>query len=144
LLPSLSSSLARAITVTDVADLVERLRSEGRSERTIQSALHTLNSIMRFALRSAWIAENPLEKLERDERPHPVRPTRRVLGQQEIALLLGACTAASRIPIATALYTGLRISELLGLIWSDLDCAKALFTCARSSREPATAAPRGA
>ena len=76
---------------------------------------------MRFAIRSTWIVENPLEKLERDERPHPVRPTGRVLGQQEIALLLGVCTPASRTPIATALYTGLRISELLGLTWSDLD-----------------------
>ena len=38
LLPSLGASLARAITVTDVANLIERLRSEGRSERTIQSA----------------------------------------------------------------------------------------------------------
>jgi integrase len=76
---------------------------------------------MRFAVRNAWIAENPVEKLERDERPHPVRRLPRVLGQQEIALLLGACTPISRVLIATALYTGLRISELLGLIWSDLD-----------------------
>jgi integrase len=83
--------------------------------------LHTLNNIMRFAIRSDWIAENPLEKLERDERPHPVRYVPRVLGQQEIAALLGACTPAARTLIATPLYTGLRISELLGLIWSDLD-----------------------
>jgi len=27
----------------------------------------------------------------------------------------------SRVLIATALYTGLRISELLGLIWDDVD-----------------------
>jgi integrase len=76
---------------------------------------------MRFAIRSDWIAENPIEKLERDERPHPVRYVPRVLGQHEIAALLGACTPAARTLIATALYTGLRISELLGLIWSDLD-----------------------
>jgi integrase len=121
LLPSLGAKLARAITTQDVAELIERLREDGRSERTIASALHTLNNIMRFAIRSDWIADNPLEKLERDERPHPLRPVPRVLGQQEIAALLGACTPAARTPIATALYTGLRISELLGPIWSDVD-----------------------
>ena len=121
LLPSLDLKLARAITAQDVVDLIERLRSEGRSERTIASALHTMNNIMRFAIRNAWIAENPLEKLERDERPHPVRYVPRVLGQEEIAALLGTCTPAARTLIATPLYTGLRISELLGLTWSDLD-----------------------
>ncbi|HEX4116045.1 MAG TPA: tyrosine-type recombinase/integrase [Solirubrobacteraceae bacterium] len=121
LLPSLGPKLARAITAQDIVDLIERLRSEGRSERTIANALHTLNNIVRFAVRSTWIAENPLEKLERDERPHPVRFVPRVLDQQEIAALLGACTPGARTLIATALYTGLRISELLGLTWSDLD-----------------------
>jgi integrase len=124
LLPSLAPKLARAITAQDIVDLIERLRSEGRSESTIASALHTLNNIVRFAVRSAWVAENPLEKLERDERPHPVRPVPRVLGQHEIAALLGACTPPARTLIATALYTGLRISELIGLIWSDLDLAE--------------------
>jgi integrase len=121
LLPDLGERLARSITVQDLAGLIDGLRDSGRSDRTIAGALHTLNSILRFAVRNAWIAENPLEKLERDERPHPVRRPPRVLGQQEIAGLLGACTPISRTMIATALYTGLRISELLGLIWSDLD-----------------------
>jgi uncharacterized membrane-anchored protein YjiN (DUF445 family) len=84
LLPSLAPKLARAITAQDIADLIERLREDGRSERTIANALHTLNNIMRFAIRSDWITENPLEKLERDERPHPVSCVPRVLGQQEI------------------------------------------------------------
>lgn len=121
LLPSLGNGLARSITVQEVAELIEKLRGEGRSERTIAGALHTLNNVMRFAVRNAWIAENPVEKLERDERPHPVRRPPRVLGQQEIAALLRACTPTSRPLIAMALYTGLRISELLGLIWSDID-----------------------
>jgi integrase len=121
LLPILTQKLARTITAQDIADLVKLLRGQGRSERTIANALHTLNNIMRFAVRNDWIAENPLEKLERDERPHPVRPVPCVLGQHEIAALLGACTPATRTLVATALYTGLRISELLGLTWSDLD-----------------------
>jgi integrase len=46
-----------------------------------------------------------------------------VLGREEIARLLDACLPAYRALIATALYTGMRMSELLGLIWDDVDLA---------------------
>jgi integrase len=44
-----------------------------------------------------------------------------VLGRDEIERLHAACTAHDRLMLATALYTGLRISELLGLTWNDID-----------------------
>jgi integrase len=44
-----------------------------------------------------------------------------VLGRAEIERLLGACSPRDRLMIATVLYTGLRISEMLGLIWDDVD-----------------------
>jgi hypothetical protein len=105
LLPSLGHRLARSLTANDLAELIEELRRAERSARTIASALHTLNNIMRFAVRNDWIAENPVEKLERDERPHPVRRAPRVLGQQEIAALLDACTPVSASLIATSKRT---------------------------------------
>jgi integrase len=47
----------------------------------------------------------------------------RVLGREEIERLLASCSGQYRLIVATALYTGLRISELLGLIWDDVDFA---------------------
>jgi integrase len=38
-----------------------------------------------------------------------------VLGRDEIERLLQACSPRDRLMIATVLYTGLRISEMLGL-----------------------------
>jgi integrase len=125
LLPSLGDELARTIRPEQVTRLIEQMRSQERSETTIAGALATLHSVMRFAVRNAWIAENPVEKLEHHERPHPTRRAQRVLGQQEITALLAAATATSRLPIITALYTGRRISELLGLTWDDIDLPRA-------------------
>jgi len=150
LLPALAERPARSITASDVAELIEALRGQGRSERTIAGALHTLNNLMRFAVRSGWIAENPVAKLEHDERPHPARRPARVLGQEEIAALLAACSASARAPIATALYTGLRISELLGLIWSDVDlhsgtlCVRAQLSRGAAGRPARRVAPKTA
>jgi hypothetical protein len=36
-------------------------------------ALATLHSIVRFAIRNGWILDEPVAKLEADERPHPIR-----------------------------------------------------------------------
>jgi len=76
---------------------------------------------MRFAVRNGWIADSPVGKLEADERPHASRLAYRVLGRDEIQALLDATLPAYRTLIATALYTGMRHSELLGLIWGEVD-----------------------
>lgn len=76
-----------------------------------------VHSIIRYARRHGWIAFDPVDQLEPHERPRPARRRQRVLGRAEIERLLAACTPRDRLMVVTALYTGLRISELLGLIW---------------------------
>jgi Phage integrase, N-terminal SAM-like domain len=83
LLPRYAGFLIRQITVQDVADLLDRMREEGRSEHTIAGAMKTLRGVIRFAIRRGWIADSPVDKLEGDERPRPAPHTR-------------ACSAASR------------------------------------------------
>lgn len=139
LLPELGPGLIRHVTTADVADLLDRLRERGRSEKTIAGALATLESVMRFAVRNGWIADSPVGKLENDERPHPTRRTQRVLGREEIARLMGACLPTYRALIATALLTGMRLSELLGLIWDDVDlvggCVRVRAQLSRAHRD---------
>jgi integrase len=123
LLPALGRRRIAAITVDDVAELLHELRLTGRSAKTAVSALATLQSVMRFARRCGWIVVDPVERLEHDERPRPGRRRQRVLGRAEIERLLAACSPRDRLMIATVLYTGLRISEMLGLVWDDVDFA---------------------
>jgi integrase len=120
-LPLLGSRLIREITVADVAGLMDCLRERGCAEKTVAGALGTLNNVMRFAVRNSWIAESPVEKLERCERPRPERHPQRALGREEICRLLDCCLPAYRTLVATAIYTGMRLSELLGLTWDDVD-----------------------
>jgi integrase len=123
LLPALGRRAIASLTVDDVAELLHELRREGRSAKTAASALSTLQSVIRFALRCGWIVADPVELLEHDERPRPQPRRQRVLGRAEIERLLAVCSPRDRLMIATVLYTGLRISELLGLVWDDVDFA---------------------
>jgi integrase len=121
LLPTPARRLMQTIDIEDVAELLTGLRAAGCSEKTPAEALSTLHSIVRFAIRNGWIAENPVAKLEADERPHPTPRRQRVLGRDEIGRLLAACLPRYRPLLAAALYSGLRISERLGLVWDDVD-----------------------
>lgn len=121
LLPTLGHREVAGITVDDVAALLSELRRRRRSARTAAAALATLHGVLHYARRHGWAVVDPVAQLERDERPRPVRRRYRVLGRDEIERLLDASLPPYRLMIATALYTGLRISELLGLIWSDID-----------------------
>src|SRR5918995_1024747 len=121
LLPALGRRRVASLTVDDVAELLHELRCKGCSAKTSASALATLQSVLRFARRCGWIVADPVERLEHDERPRPQRRRQRVLGRAEIERLLAASPPRDRLMIATVLYTGLRISELLGLVWDDVD-----------------------
>jgi integrase len=126
LLPAFGSWLVREISVQDVAELLDDLRARSLSENTTAGALATLSNIMRFAVRNSWIPESPIEKLEACERPRPARRQPRALGREEIARLLDGCLPRYRALIATALFTGMRVSELLGLTWRDVDLGSGL------------------
>ena len=104
-----------------IADLLLELRRKGCSPKTSASALATLHSIIRYARRHGWITIDPIDQLEPEERPRAVRRRQRVLGRAEIERLLAACPPPGRLMLATALYSGLRISEMLGLVWDDVD-----------------------
>ncbi len=121
LLPTFAHRRVAAITVEDVATLITALRADGCSARTAEGALACLHSILRYALRQGWIVENPVAKLEAGERPRAERRRQRVLGREEIRRLLAACPPCGLPLVITALYTGMRISELLGLTWQDVD-----------------------
>ena len=77
--------------------------------------------MMRFARRRGWIVADPVERLEHDERPRPERRCQRVLGRAEIERLLAVCAPRDMLMVEIVLYTGLRISEMLGLVWDDVD-----------------------
>ena len=119
--PRLARRRASAITANDVSDLIVGMREAGCAEKTTANALATLHSVLRFALRRGWIVVDPVAKLERGERPRPESRVQRVLGRDEVARLLACCADRYRLLVATALFTGMRISELLGLIWEDVD-----------------------
>jgi integrase len=127
LLPALGRKRLTEITTDDIAQLIARLRAQGLAAKTINGALVPLGRILQHALRRGHITDNPLRRLEQHERPRVHRRQQRVLDHNEITRLLDAALPRYRTFLATALYTGMRLSELLGLTWNDIDLDNGLI-----------------
>jgi integrase len=97
----------------------------------IDGYLRPLNGTMAFAIRRGLITVNPYSQLTSDDRPR--RRERRqdhVWSDEEIEALLRAAQELAAQPasrydytplLRTAVFTGLRLGELLGLQWQDVD-----------------------
>src|SRR4051794_3046278 len=120
-LPRLGDRPLDGIEVDDILALVSDLRKQGYSGTTIAATLTPLSRVFTHAVRRGLIEVNPVSKLDRSERPRVSRQERPVLNPEEIGRLLEAAAPRFRTLLATAILSGLRQGELLGLHWRDLD-----------------------
>lgn len=65
----------------------------------------------------------------------------RVLSPEEIKLILELPQDKDRMMILTALFTGMRLNEVLGLRWNDVDFARDLITFTQSKTGKLIAVP---
>lgn len=121
LLPTFGRRRIGTIGPDDVARFAGDLSTRGLSAWSIKRLLGALSCVLSFALRRGYISRHPFAALTRDERPHPRSSEQRVLTRSELARLLSACPPRYRPLLVTAAYTGMRLSELLGLAWDDVD-----------------------
>src|SRR3954451_2840365 len=120
-LPRLADRRLDEIEVDDVLTLISDLRKQGYSGTTIAVTLTPLSRLFAHAVRRGLIEANPVSKLDRSERPRVSRQERPVLNPEEIGRLLEAARPCFRTLLATAVLSGLRQGEVLGLHWRDID-----------------------
>lgn len=130
------SELARGLPPAIATALVERCReakpkwSEARVKqssarrkpgtRTINKSLTLLTMIFNYAARHRWVDHNPAEYVEKlkDEAYLHHRPVdENILTPDEVRRLVAATDEHHRLLVQTAVFTGMRQGELLGLQW---------------------------
>lgn len=119
--PKLGRKRIADVTTDDVSDLIAEMVAAGYKPWTVRAVLTPLSRILGNATRRGTIGSNPVKRLERGERPGVGRRDIRVLDREEIGRLLDNTPDGYRALIATAVFSGLRIGELLGLTWGDVD-----------------------
>jgi integrase len=126
-IPSLGRMRVRDVNRAVVLKWLDGLRrqdGEGAlSEGTRALLLATLSSILDHAVLADIIASNPCKALGRKQKPRQGKIEARVLAPDEKDALLAACKRFAWLKpiIQTALGSGLRLGEVVGLDWVDLD-----------------------
>ncbi len=92
---------------------------ERLSHRTVHHHHRVLSQSLKYAVRQGYLGRNPAELVDA---PSPRKKAMRTLTPIEVEVLLGEAKDNYHYPIIyTAVSTGLRQAELLGLRWRDID-----------------------
>ncbi|NQT17588.1 MAG: tyrosine recombinase XerC [Planctomycetes bacterium] len=112
------------VAVLDLRGYVAALNEAGYAKTTIARRLASMRSFFRFGQREGWSPTNPAKPLRN---PRKERSLPHFLSAEEIGRLLEApppgqpAGLRDRAILETMYSAGLRVSELVGLILSDLD-----------------------
>ncbi|MCB9705529.1 MAG: site-specific integrase [Myxococcales bacterium] len=97
------------------APTTDRRKGGPKSPKTINNVLTTLRSMLNLALDYELIDRVPRFRMEKVHRPDPS-----FLEEAEVKRLIAATPAEWRLVVFTAVRTGLRRGELMGLRWEDV------------------------
>ncbi len=103
-----------------------RINEHKLAPNTVNRIMASLKTFLNFAVRRRYLAENPVRSIKRYRLP--VNPPR-FLTKDEIREVLKGAKKTDLYPcIATAIYAGMRKSELFNLDWQDIDFSKNIIT----------------
>jgi len=134
LAPSLGRRRFQQITPNHISSLLSELRSKkGRkgqmSGSTRAGILRLASAIFAFGVSRGYRYDSPMQYLAPQERPESKPRTKaRALTDEECSKLIATTRLGLRSLVAFLAYTGVRLSEGLGLRWGDLDLDEGTVT----------------
>jgi integrase len=118
-----------------IQEFRNRLIREGRSQVMAKKVVTSLGAILAAAMATRRVARNVVREQARQHRTRQRRLEKRhdkrlevgvdIPTKDEIRAVLGAAQGRWRPLVVTAVFTGLRASELRGLTWADVDLDRA-------------------
>lgn len=129
ILPCLGRMQMASITPEMVHSFLECLQAKGLGENTVRGIYRLLSAAMRAALDDGIIAKNPCRKIcvKRGERVQ-----QRVFSREEQKKVEKTLSQGEDLTALFAMYTGLRLGEICGLRWSDINWENGTATVCRT------------
>jgi integrase len=121
------------LTVPRINEFLDQLRDAGRSMAMRRKVLTNLKTAISFAQSQGRVAQNVARSVRlksSDQRSSggPLREGIDFPSKAELRSLIGAASDQKRAFVVTAIFTGMRISELRGLPWRNVDLDNGVVT----------------
>ena len=106
------------VKLEDVLLWLESFQLRGKSQNTINNKLAAIKSLFSFGVKTGYLSANPASMIRTTSAKDALNE--RILQAEEVKQLIDAASTERNRLILILLYIlGLRISELVGLNWSD-------------------------
>lgn len=134
IVPFIGSVKLPSLNIPSVRAFEDRLRGEGRSPAMVKKIIGSLGSLIADAQERGLISRNPVRDMRGGRKGKEKRAERRQKGKlkvgidiptrEDIKAIVEALQGRWRPLLITAIFTGMRASELRGLRWTDVDIEK--------------------
>lgn len=139
IVPFIGSEKLSRITVPAVRSFADNVRGAGRSPAMVKKAITALGALLSDAQERGLCTRNAVKEMSR-RRNGSEKRSKKLLQPgvdiplpEEIRAFLAALQGRWRPILLTAVFSGLRSSELRGLRWQDVDFGKATITVRQRS-----------
>lgn len=119
-----------------VEDLKDHMLDTTR-DKTAANAIRQLRMVLAYAIKRRWIGINVAMHVSTDERRRK-RHRFTIPTRDEINLLLDNANEKFRPMLATLIFSGMRLSELRGLYWRDIDLEEGFIEIRQRADETGT------
>src|SRR5262245_57263565 len=135
IVPRIGAVKLSRLTRPSVNAFIDQLLADGRSQDMARRVRGSLAAIVSEAQDRGLVAVNNVRQARQRKRSRRERPRPQMLSKPELKAVIAATPPRSQPLILTAIFTGLRGSELRGLKWEDVDLkAGELHVCRRVDR----------
>jgi integrase/recombinase XerD len=108
----------REIRLEDILLWLESFQLRDRSQNTINNKLAAIKSLFSFGVKTGYLSANPASMIK-VPKPKDALNERILIDEEVKRLITAASTQRDRLILKLIYVLGLRVSELVGLNWSD-------------------------
>lgn len=112
---------ARKVQITDINKLILSWKMAEVANKTIKDRLVLLKSAYNYGIENHWLADNPVKNVDKIPKATNKLQFLTESEMKEFLQVIKKFPIAKETALIIALYTGVRISELLALHWEDVD-----------------------
>ena len=133
--PKIGDLLLTDLSRSQVRDFMHDLMDDGVSRALVRKIMVSFRSILSEAVEREWVDHNVGADVKVKRQSRSLGDSQIIPTKDEIRMIIENAPASHRAMFITAIFTGMRISELRGLRWSDVDFDKQVLHVAQRADE---------